>query len=155
MHIELTCNKCGEHLESTADFLNTNAIEFKIDPCTSFECTQERPLEEKDLYPELEPLIMPYETLMRILGKKEVVVTYRKKNGDLRELTGHLGRSDACAVPGNLAYFHEIVAGQEMSKMSKLYKPKTDVKCLLVRQIKSVVLYEDGQRTVYGVLEAQ
>jgi hypothetical protein len=155
MHIGFSCKTCGEHLESTANFLDKDTIEFQIDPCTSLECTAESPLEEKDLHHEDEPLVMPYLTLMRILGKKEVIVTYRKLNGDIRELTGHLGQSDARAASGKLVYFHDIVAGQEMSRISKLYKPKTVVQCLMLDHILSIVLYEDGIRTVYHVLEAQ
>jgi hypothetical protein len=143
MHIKLTCSKCKEQLTSVAEFDFEGAIEFMIDPCTSFECEN---AEEEDLYPELMPLVMPYATLMRILGKKEVVVTYRKKNGSLRELTGHLGQSDGRAACDNLVYFHELVAGTGSA---------TQVKCLLVDHILSVVKYEDGIHTAYAVMEAQ
>jgi hypothetical protein len=139
MHIELTCQKCGEHLEADGFFLDNDTIEFLVKPCASFECTQPDQ-EVKDP----EPLTMPYATLVRILDKKKVTVVYRKKNGDLRELTGFLGQLDS-RTSGNLVYFHELVIATGSS---------CQVKCLTITNIQSVEHFEDGVMTLYRVLEA-
>jgi hypothetical protein len=107
-------------------------------------CT--RPTEEEDLSPELEPLVVPYVTLVRILKGKEVTVTYRKMNGDIRELTGYLGEFDTRSS-GNLVYFHELIDHQQ--------DPASQVKCLSVERIGTIEHVEDGVMTVYNVMEAQ
>ena len=138
MHIKLTCRTCGEKLESMAVFTDNAEIEFLIDPCTSFTCT-----EEEDPNPDAEPLPMPYSTLVRILEGKEVTVTYRKVNRDIRELTGFLGHLKGLS-DGNLVYFHELIGGT----------PPTACKCLIIDRILSVDHYNDGVHTSYTVLEA-
>ena len=157
MHIKLTCAKCGEQLAATGDIYAKDEIEFQIDPCTSFDCTQHDTItidsnngriEEKDLYPELEPLVMPYSTLMRVLDGKQVTMTYHKMNGEMRELTGKLGRSDGRAIGGNLVYFHEL-------NPTNVLPNATSCKVLAVNRIMSVDHYdEDGSKTIYTVQEA-
>jgi hypothetical protein len=98
-----------------------------------------------DLYPELEPLMMPYATLVRLLKGKEVTVTYVKKLGEIRELTGYLGELDSRSS-GNLVYFHELIDHQQ--------DPATQVKCLMIERIGTIEHFEDGVTTVYNVMEA-
>jgi hypothetical protein len=145
MHIKLICSNCHESLEAkNPRFPDNNVVEFEVDPCTSFECTPQ--LTDPDLYPELEPLMMPYATLVRLLKEKEVTVTYHKKDGEIRELTGHLGQLDG-RTNDTLVFFHELVNAPGGSA--------TQVKCLTMDRIRRVVHYDQGLTTTYEVMEAQ
>jgi len=124
-------------------------IDVSVDPCGCME-------PEKDLYPELgnaEPIRLPYLTLARILVKKVVNVTYRKKNGDLRELTGFLGTNDLRHVDSKLHYFHELDDDGVDSEVGGL--AKTNCKCLMIDRIIHVTHFDadSGIQTIYEVEE--
>jgi hypothetical protein len=132
MKIEFSCASCMDALNVadtsepyTVDGETTIMIE--IDPCP---CCQNQTPEEGD------PIRLPYLTLVRILQKKVVTVLYRKKNGDLRELTGFLGLNDLRYIDSDLHYFHELDENGVDSEMGGV--AKTNCKVLNINRIYSV-----------------
>ena len=151
MKINLTCMSCGEKLEITETSMpytvdGETVIDVAVDPCacqfSGVDCGDDSPIR------------LPYLTLARILNKKAVTVTYRKKNGDIRELTGFLGTNDLRHVDSKLHYFHELDDDGVDSDVSGAFC-KTSCKCLMVDRMISVVHYDadTGVQTMYEVEE--
>lgn len=144
MEIKFICSECGVGLE----IKSLHGLTFAVKPCPCAEV-------EKDLYPELKPITLPYLTLARILTKKVVDILYRKKNGDLRELKGFLGTNDLRHVDSLLHYFHELDDDGVESDVSGAIA-RTSCKCLMIDRILQVTHYDadSGVQTLYEVQEA-
>lgn len=147
MKLKLICSECGLGL----DIKSLHGLTFAITPCPCAKAVEE------DLYPELgnnTPIRLPYLTLARILVRKVVNVTYRKKNGDIRELIGYLGTNDLRHVDSLLHYFHELDDDGVDSEIGGGLV-KTNCKCLLVDRMINITHYdsESGIQTIYEVEE--
>jgi hypothetical protein len=79
------------------------------------------------------PVVLDYDDLIAVIQDK-VRVTYHKKNGELRELTGFLGLPHA--LRPDLVYFVEREYDSD----------EPEVKCLIQKNIESVYQLETGLR---------
>jgi len=151
MQFKLQCMSCGERLEIveasqpyTKD--GETIVDVAVDPCA---CKIKEPVEDDS------PIRLPYLTLARILNKQVVTVTYRKVNGDIRELTGFLGTNDLRHVDSKLHYFHELNDNGVDSDIGN--NLMTSCKVLMVDRIINVTHYDAGSngavQTMYEVEE--
>ena len=138
--LDLICSKCGADV--VTEYVGSQTVE--VEPCP---CALAAPIPE-------EPIRLPYMTLARILTKKVVNVTYRKLNGDIRELKGFLGTNDMRHVDSKLHYFHELDENGVESDVSGAIC-RTNCKCLMVDRMMGVTHYDadSGVETLYEVEE--
>ena len=148
MEYTIICMDCGEELHTRIDVLdNKGTLQIEVEACQSFKCTQDAQPEDDT------PIRLPYLMLARILKQMVVTVTYRKKNGDIRELTGFLGTNDLRHVDSQLHYFHELDENGVDGEIGGL--AKTSCKCLMIDRMINVTRYDEksGVQTMYEVEE--
>jgi hypothetical protein len=141
--IDLICSKCGKDVLAT--WAGGQTVE--VEPCS---CVVASYVETD------EPIKLPYLTLARILKQKVVTVLYRKKNGDMRELSGYLGTNDLRHLAANVHYFHEVDESGVDSDIGGGFV-KTNCKCLIITRIYAITHYDKntGIPTEYSVEESE
>jgi hypothetical protein len=131
MQLSFLCIECNEPVAAQIDWRNAGEdFVIKIEPC---ECQSKAPKG---------PVKMYYGDLLEHLDSTRVEVSYFKKNGDYRPMTGFLG------VPhesnSSLVYFIEKDADEPAR-----------VKCLFKKNIASILdLSEDKEYQLMGGLHS-